>query len=342
MYQIQILRSDPDRNRRTLLKAAISSVALCPLLATAQTVAEPQRFPERPVKLVCPFPAGGIVDISSRRVAEALGAAWATSIVVDNKGGAAGILGASMVAQSPPDGHTLMLTLYDTLVIASAAGRKLSFDPATDLVPIALIGDVDTVFLVPHGSPDGSLRAFMARAKANPLSVNFGSIGIGSSFHLALEQLKNASGANLGHVPFSGGTPMFTEMMGGRLDGVMSSLLFAMPYIKDGRFRALAVSGSARSPLLPNVPSMDEAGFPGISVPYALGLFAARNTRQALVHSINRDTVRILNEPSMKARFAGEGVAVSSITPEQFATRFRQETAAIAKVIKQNKLDIAS
>jgi tripartite-type tricarboxylate transporter receptor subunit TctC len=303
------------------------------------TASAANAFPPRLVTIMCGYQAGGIVDTTSRRLAQHLSIAWGNSVIVDNRPGANGNIAAGLVAHAEPDGGTVLVTLYDGLIIAGAGKLDVGFDPIRDLAPVALIGDVEDWFLVNSSSPFKTMAEFLDYAKKNPGKISFGSIGVGSSGHLGLEQINAQTGAGLVHVPYKG-VSMLVDLIAGHIDAVFSSRLSTAGYVKEGKLRVLAVTGDRRSPLLPDVPSFSEVGLGTILVPYALGAFVSVKTPDAIVTRLNQDIIKALHEPAVQDRFASEGIPVGDLSPQAFKSRVQREVGIMAEVIAKNHVTL--
>lgn len=322
--------------RRIFLKILSGFAAL--FLLPAGTNA--QVFPDQPVTLVVGFAPGGIVDITARRLGEQLSKQWGKPVIVENRPGANANLAASIVARSAPNGYTLLITLYDSLVIAKAGQLKLTYDPMEDLTPVALIGDVESLFLVKADSPYQSMEQFLTAAQAKQGKMTFGTIGVGSTFHLTMEQMNDQKKTGLLHVPYKGGTPMATDLVAGNIESAMASSLFSKNFIESGRLRALAVAGNRKSLVFPTLPTFSELGITA-EVAYALGVFAPSKVPAPIITKINADFIKILNETAMKAKFSAEGVQVGTLNPAEFKQRIIKEVNAMQEVIVKNKVNLA-
>lgn len=329
----------PSNKQHITRRDVLTSLAGTAAMAITNSACA-QAFPSQPVTIMVGFAPGGIVDITARRIGERLGALWNKPVIVENRTGANGNLAASSVAHSTPNAHTLLITLYDSLVIAKAGNLKLTYDPIKDLTPVALIGDVESVFLVRSDSAYKTMSQFLEAAKAKEGKMSFGTIGVGSTFHLTMEQINEQTGAGMLHVPYKGGTPMVTDLLGGNIESAMASSLFSKSFVETGKLRVLAVAGSRRSSVFPSVPSFSELGLRA-QVPYALGVFAPAGTPANLVAKLNADFIKVLNEPGMKARFTEEGVTVGTLSPQDFKQRILKEVAAIEQVVTRNRVNLS-
>ncbi len=315
-----------------LPRRALLGAALLPLAARAQG------FPGKPVTLVISYPPGGIVDSVGRRVAERLAALLGQPVVVENRGGAGGNIAASAVAKAAPDGHTLLFCTYATLSIAAAAGTRLDFDPLRSLTAVAPIGPLTVLLVVRNDFPARSIEEFVAYARAHPGQVNFGSIGVGSSYHLALEQLKALSGTDITHVPYRGGAAAMTDLLGGRLDAMLGTWSMTRPHLQAGGFRALALANESRASVTPNLPTVAEHAVPGARLVDGLGIFAPAGTPEAVVARLNAAVAQILAEPAMAAWLTDQGTPPTPMSAPDFAGMMQRDAAMLGTLIRQHNI----
>ncbi|RPI39846.1 MAG: tripartite tricarboxylate transporter substrate binding protein [Betaproteobacteria bacterium] len=310
-----------------------TAIACLALNATASA----QEYPARVVKLVAPFSAGGSTDVLTRIIGAQLSNRWNQSVVVENRVGASGRIGAEYVAkQSAPDGYTLLVAGAPH-AIGMSLFRKLSYNLATDLVAIANIATFPSVIVVHPSMPVKSVKELIALAKARPGEINFGSPNIGSPNHLAMELFKTMAGINMVHIPYKGGSgQMMGDLIGGQVQLASMGFPPAVPQIKNGRLRALAVSSKKRSPALPQVPTVDESGLPGFEVSSWYGIFGPAATPKQIVAKVNADTQAVLASAEMKAKLAPLGAEPAPTTPEAFARFVRAEIDKWAKVVKDS------
>ena len=327
------MNSNVTRHRGILRGALALLVAGLALAIVTPTHA--QQYPTRPVTLILSFPPGAVVDNVGRRLAASLSETWKVPVIPENKAGAGGNVAASVLAKAPPDGYTLMLTVYDGLVIAKAAGLSLGFDPINDLAPVALAGLSTTTFLVNAKSPFQTFPELIAFAKANPRKLNFGSNGVGGSYHLAIEQINAEAGTSIVHVPYKGGAPSMVDLLAERVDAILATTSLASPQLKAGKVRVIALGSAKRSELYPGVPTIAESGLPGFEVPLGLGVFAPGGTPAPLVARINADIRKALVDPEMKQRMVTDGVEASQLTPEQYKARLNSEVTQLEKLIRR-------
>jgi tripartite-type tricarboxylate transporter receptor subunit TctC len=312
------------------LRTAMLALAMCvvPGLAGAQA------YPAKPVKIVVPFVAGGATDVVARLLAQKLTDAWGQSVVVENRSGAGGNIGADVVAKAPPDGYTLLMTSGSIVTANQYIYKSMPFDAAKDLVAITNVASGPQVIVVNPNVPAKDLRGLIAMAKAAPGKVNYGSAGVGTQTHLAFENFLYSAGADMTHVPYKGEAAVINDLMGGQIQAATPNLGAAMAYIKEGRLRALAVTSRERSPQLPDVPAASEI-IPGFENAGWFGLMAPAGTPRDILDKIYRDSARILNSEEFRARLAQQGMAPVANSPADFAAAIREESARWAKVVKE-------
>ncbi len=275
-----------------------------------------QNSPSRPLRLVVPFPPGSPSDILGRVVAQRLAEKLGQPVVLDNRAGAAGTVGVEIGARAAPDGYTLLIASTGALAINPALNPKLPYDPVKDLAPISMIASSPFIFAVGNAVPANSFKEFVALAKARPRQLNYASTGIGSATHLAIEQLRVLTGMELTHVAYKGGGPGVVAMMAGEVQAMFTSVPVLLPFVKSGKIKGLAISSAKRSTLLPDMPTMIEAGVPGYTMDFAVGILAPAKTPAALVRRLNRELVDIVNSPDMKANFLAQGAEPVGSTPD--------------------------
>jgi tripartite-type tricarboxylate transporter receptor subunit TctC len=292
-----------------------------------------QEWPTRPVTLVVPFAAGGTTDLVARPLAQALGERLGPTVVVDNRAGAGGTIGAGMAAKAPHDGYTLFLaTIAHT--IAPGLYKSLSYDFEKDFDPITVVGEVPNVLIVNPALPVRTTAELIAYSKANPGKVNFGSAGAGSVEHLSGELFRSMAGLDIVHVPYKGGAPMMTDLIAGHIQMAIETSGSALQHIKAGAVRALAVSTKERSPFFPDLPTLDASGLKGYDVTTWYGLLAPHGTPAAIRDRLYRETADILKSKDMLARLADLGAVPGGEPPEKFAAFIKTETAKWTKITK--------
>ncbi len=306
------------------------------MLAGSSAWLPAQSFPQRPVRLVVPFAAGGTTDIIARSIAQRLSGAWGQQVVADNRPGGAAMIAAELVSRAAPDGHTLLMggtsfVLNTSTSFSQAPGR---IDVQRDFAAIILLATGASVLAVPAASPLKTVKDLIALAKARPKQLTYGTSGVGSSNHMSGELLNLMAGISLVHVPYKGNSPSITATLGGQIDMVFAGVPTLQPMLKAGRLRAVAIGSKQRFASLPDVPTFDESGLPGYDMPSFFGLLAPARTPKALIVKINRDTERILVDQELIQQFAAEGLAPSKGSPEEFARFMRARTTQLAELIK--------
>ncbi|ULX52571.1 LacI family transcriptional regulator [Cupriavidus taiwanensis] len=296
--------------------------------------AAPAAYPDRPIRLVVPYPAGGAADTVARTLAAPLGAKLGQTIVVDNRPGASGVIGAGAVAKAAPDGYTLLLDATAHSVNPSLQAR-LPYDTAKDFAPISLVVLVPNLLVVPPNSPFKSPKDIITAAKAKPGKLTYASAGPGTAQHLAAELFGQQSGLSLLHVPYKGGAPALSDLMGGQVDMMFSNMAASYPLVAGKKLKVLATTGTKRSAALPDTPTLAESGLPGYQVYEWNGLFAPAGTPQAIVDRLSALTREVLNSPEVSQRLAAVGAEPAGSRPEDFRKFVEGETAKWAKVIKQ-------
>ncbi|WP_096696743.1 tripartite tricarboxylate transporter substrate binding protein [Polaromonas sp. AER18D-145] len=298
-----------------------------------------QDYPNKPIRLVAPFAPAGATDILGRIIAERLATTYGQSMVVDNKPGASGHLGAQIVAKAPGDGYTLLVGTIG-IHAAYASYRKLAYSPATELQPVMIIGEAPNLVLVPANSPYKTFADFLADAKANPGKINYASAGPGSSVHMVTALFELASGTRLNHVPYKGSGPALIDLIGGQVQVMFDNMSSGMPHVQGGKLRALAVTGPRRDPRFPDVPTIAEAGVPGYSGTSWFTLAAPSTMPAPLVDKLNKDVQRVLASPDVVARYDKLGINYTPNTPAEAAAFFKSETTKWSRVIEAAKLQL--
>ncbi|HUP95213.1 MAG TPA: tripartite tricarboxylate transporter substrate binding protein [Burkholderiales bacterium] len=300
--------------------------------AAAGTYAQP--YPAKAVRFVVPFAPGGGSDLVARTVAAKLTEALGQPVVIDNRAGAAGTIGADIAAKSPPDGHTLLLGSNGPLAINPSLYAKLPYDAARDFAPVSLVTVMPFVLVVHPSLPVKSVKELIALAKSRPGQLNYGSPGNGSTTHLANELLKSMTGMQIAHVPYKGVAPAATDLISGNIQMMSGDLSTLMPHVRSGRMRPLAVTSSRRSTLLPDMPTVAEAGVPGYEAIGWFGVLVPAGTPAPIVERLNSAMLKGLAAPDARQRLSAFGGDVAVGTPEQFAAHIRTEAAKWGKLIK--------
>ena len=322
------------------LKARLAVAALGVVAAAAAPLAvQAQEFPSQPVKIVVPFPAGGTTDILARQLAKELQDRWGKPVVVENRAGASGTIFSEQLARMPADGHTLMLTATHH-VINPGLYKNLKYDTRTDFTPLAQVAAVPNVLVVHPSFAPRSVQELVAHARANPGKVNFGSAGSGGANHLSGELFKDMAGVGMVHVPYKGAAPALNDLLGGQIPMMFDSVPGVIQHIQSGKLRALGVTSLRRSPALPDVPTIDEAGLKGFEATAWFGLYAPGRMQPQLRDRIARDVLQALQGPSIRTQFASLGADPGSMTQAQFSAFVDAELTKWSKVIADAKVKL--
>jgi tripartite-type tricarboxylate transporter receptor subunit TctC len=304
--------------------------AAMPLLATGQS------YPSKPIRLVVPFPAGGTTDLLARAMAQKLSEALGQQVVVDNRPGAGGNIGSDIVAKSAPDGYTLLMGTVGTHAINVSLYTKMPYDAVKDFVPIVLVAGVPNVLVVHPTLPVKTVADLIKLAKEHPGSINFASSGNGTSIHLSGELFKSLTGVQMAHVPYKGSAPALTDLIGGQVQIMFDNLPSALPHIKAGKLRAIAVTSTKRAPALPDLPTIAESGVPGFEASSWFGMLAPAGTPREIVLRINAEVNKALQAGDMKEKLLAQGAEAVGNSPEFFVEYIRSETTKWAKVVKDS------
>jgi len=319
--------------RRTLLSAAAGS-GLLPGLGFAQ-----DKYPSKLITWICPYGAGGNADNRSRQVARLMQTILGQTIIVDNKAGGGGNIGTDVIAKAKPDGYTIGMGNFAPLAVNHALFKKLNFDPFNDLVPIMLIERGPLVLMVKNESPYKSVKDLVAAAKAKPGALSYASGGIGGTHHLSGALFEHTAGIDLIHAPYKSGSAGATDLMGGQVHMMFEQMYAAMPSIKGGRLRPLAITSKVRSPLLPDVPTMGEAGYPAVEVQNWQGIIGPKGLPPEIVRILNAAGNKALQDPGIRETMLSQGNEIAGGTPEQFAALIKSEAPRWGKVVKDAKID---
>ena len=320
---------------RLLFLTFVTLAALFGSGARAQAPA----YPAKTIRLIVPFPPGAGTDTVARFVAQKLGQAMNGTIIVDNRTGAGGAIGAAEAARAEPDGYTLLFVAGPFTTVA-AASRNPGYDPVKQYVPAASIATTPLVFVVNPAVPADSMREFIALARREPGKLNYGSAGVGSINHLALELLNARAGIDIVHVPYKGIAPATLELIGGRIQAMTGTVSATLPYIAEKKVRALAVTGSRRAPLLPDVPTWQEAGVPNADVINYWGIVAPAGTPREIIAKLNAEVNRVLAQQDVKERLEREGAEIVAGPPERLGTIIEADLASWKKLIADAKLQL--
>ncbi len=299
-----------------------------------------QSYPDKPIRLIVPFPPGQSIDILGRLIAEKLSGTLGQPVVVDNRAGAGGIIGIDAGAKAPPDGYTLIMISNGTLVIAPWLYEKVPYHPIKDISPIASLAAVAHVLVTTPGFPVNNVGELVALVKANPGSYNYASPGAGTTQHLTMEMLKARTGMNLVHVPYKGSAQAQTDLMGGHVPIMFDAVPAVMEQVAAGKLKALAVSSGVRSPYLPDVPTVAESGVPGFDSVGWIGIGAPAGTPAPIIQKLSTEVLAILNSPEVQKRMKGLGFVTIGESAERFAARIKVEVPNIGKVIKDANIKL--
>jgi tripartite-type tricarboxylate transporter receptor subunit TctC len=319
--------------KSVVLAVALTLVPIGAAYPQAQSKDAGQSYPQRPIRAIVPIAPGGGTDTTGRLVMTKLSEKLGQQIVVDNRAGGGGTIGASIAAKAQPDGYTFLFGSISTHGVNPALFKKLPYDHIKDFAPVALIGKVPNVLVVHPSLPVKSVSDLINYAKANPGKINYGSAGLGSPPHLSMELLKSMAAINIVHVPYKGAGPALADLLGGQVQVMCTSLAGQLPHIKAGRVRALAVTTAKRNAQVPDVPTMIEAGVPGYEVTIWYAVFFPAGVPKPIITRLNSALVMLLNTPEMKERMAQIGVDPAPSTPAELAAFVKAETAKWTKVV---------
>lgn len=322
MHQFPILR-------RAMIAGALATVATLSQHAFAQAA-----YPSKPIRLVVPFVPGGVTDTSGRLIAEQLSKRLGQQVVVDNRPGASGNIGTQQVAVAAPDGYTLVLAFDGTMVINPHVFEKMSFDTLRDFAPVGKIGDAVLILVANPSLPAKTLQEVIALSKTQPGGLSYGTSGTGGTPHIAGEQLKLRTGANLTHVPYKGGGQAMTDVLGGQIPLVYTAVAGAQGQVKAGRLKPIAVSSAQRSRSLPDVPTFIESGVPDFEVNSWVGLLAPAKTPKAIIDKLNAELNAVLNDPETRDKLNVMGIAATPGAPEKFGDEMKRDLQRYGPVVK--------
>lgn len=311
------------------VRSAFTAAFLCAAMLDASA----QTYPAKAVRVVVAYPAGGSIDTTARLVTPKLSAAFGQPFVVDNRSGAAGIIGTDVVAKAPPDGHTLLMGSAAAIGSAPSMYRKLPYDPTRDLAPVILIANQPNVLTVHPSVPSKSVKAFIALAKASPGKFNYGSSGIGATQHMTAELFSMATGADIVHVPYRGGTPAMTDLIAGHIDFMFTPAPNAIPVVRAGKVKALAVTSASRSANLPELPTLREAGLKDFELVGWIGLLAPAGTPPAVIDRLNAEVQKMLSD-DLKPKLLGMGLDVAGGTPSRFSQFIKADIDKYARIVR--------
>jgi len=308
-------------------------VIALPLALLNSAVTFAQTYPERPIRMIVSYPPGGGTDVTARAIGPKFSELLGRQVIIDNRPGGGSVIGTELVAKAAPDGYTLLMA-DTTFGIIPGLYAKLPFDALRDFQPVSQISAVPVGLVVHPSLPVRSVKELVALAKAKPGGLNFGSGGVGTPVHMAGELLKIAAKINIVHIPYKGAGPAFSDLLGGHFELMFPTLQSAVPHIKSGRLRLLALTTEKRSPAFPDTPTMTEAGVPGVIAVAWFGIQAPRGTPKAIVSRLHAEVVKVLQDPAVKQRFVNEGADIVGSDPDQFAKFISDEIAKWTRVVK--------
>ncbi len=318
------------------ITAILGTASSAVLALAAQTASAADIYPNRPVRIIVAYTPAGTTDILARVIGQKMNEAWGQQIVVDNRPGANGNIGTELAAKATPDGYTLLMATAGTHGINPTLYTKLAYDALKDFEPVSLVAIVPNILVVNNSVPAKSVKEFIEWARSRAGQINYGSPGNGSTGHLSTELLKSMTGIKMTHIPYKGSAPTLADLMGGQIQVVIDNMPPYLPQVKAGRIRALAVSPAKRSPAVPDLPTIAEAGVPGYDAGSWFALYAPAKTPKAIVTRLSAETARILKLPDVSQRLSEQGAESVGSTPEQLASHTRSEIAKWAKVIKDS------
>lgn len=293
-------------------------------------------FPTKPITIIVPFAAGGAADVGARRIAEKLAEGLGQPVLVDNRPGGAGQIGASAVKNARPDGYTLYLASVGSHAINSSLYTKLSYDPVKDFVPVAPLFSLTHVLIVPNSSPAKTPAELVSFGHAKPGGLVYASMGVGTGGHLLSEMFRSRTKAEATHVPYKGSSQAVADTVAGRFDFFFNGIVDSLPLVREGRVRALAIADTQRSPLLPNVPTMIELGYPNFVLNAWFGIVAPTGTPKPVIARLNAELSKVTRNPEVAAKMGELGAKMMNSTPDEFAAMMRDETTRLGKVVQQS------
>jgi tripartite-type tricarboxylate transporter receptor subunit TctC len=315
-------------------KAFIFSACVLACTQWSAPVLAADEYPSKPIRLICPFPPGGAVDIASRAIAQELSKNLGQPVTVDNRPGAGGNIGGAETAHAQPDGYTIMLTTSGIQAINPALYAKMPFNPSKDLAPIGTIVSMNNVLVVPTNSKIHSVQELIAMAKAAPGELNYASSGSGTSIHMSGEMFKSLAKVDLVHIPYKGSSPALTDLMGGQVMMMFDNIPSSMPFIKSGKLRAIATTGSKRDPFLPDLPTIAESGVTGYEAGVWFGLVAPAGTPKKIIAKLNAEMLKGLKSPDFVRRMNESGYIVNGSSPEQMEELDRIDVPRWGAIVK--------
>lgn len=326
-------------NRRRTLKLLTASVGAMSILALPLSALTQDAYPTKTVRIIAPVAPGGGVDLVARTVAERLTKAMGQSFIVENQSGGGGIIASQAVARAAPDGYNLLLGYVGTHG-TNPAVRKLPYDAVKGFTPIAMVGGTPNVLVTSPNIPAKTLKEFIDYVKANPDKVSYGSAGQGTLTHLVMEQLKEETKTDMVHVAYRGIGPAITDVLAGQTQAMFPGLAAAMPHLRAGKLKPIAITGAARHPLLPDVPTLEELGYKGFTGVQWYGIMGPANMPKQIVTALNTEINKQINTPELKQKLAGEALETMPMTPEQFGDYVKNDIAKWIELVKARKIEI--
>lgn len=317
------------------MRPCVLAAATLAVAAFADNVGA-QPFPAHPITIVVPFSAGGASDSLTRTIGNKLSGRLKQPVIVDNRPGGGGLVAATFVKQSPPDGYTLFLASSGILATNKALYAELPYDPEVDFTPVIGVVHIAQLLVVPAGSTVKSIADLIATAQANPGKTSFGSQSIGSGGHIAAEILRSKNGLEFNHIPYKGSSPALVDLVAGRIDFMFDAVPSSMPFVKDGRLRALAIEAPVRSPLLPDVPTVSEQGFKGYEASPWLGLAAPAKTPGPVIEKLQTEVNEILREPDVQSQITAMGLVTMGGSSQEFADLIRNDGVRLGQIVKES------
>ncbi len=312
------------------------AVLYCAALAAAGAIAQAQNYPNKPIRMVIAWPPGGPTDTVGRIVGQEMTKTWGQQMIVDNRPGASGTIGADIVAKAAPNGYTILMAYTPEITITQSLFKSMPYDPVKDLTPVILVATTPMMLVIHPSLPAKNVKELVALAKSRPGQLPYASAGNGSPPHLAGELFKSMAGIDLVHVPYKGAMPALADLLGGHVVMYFTGMLAAMPHVKAGKLRAIAVSTAKRSPATPEIPAVAESGMRDFDISTWYGVLAPAGTPKDIIGKLNAEIFRALMLPEVKMQLAREGVETAPNSPEQFGKFIQSEITKFAKIIKES------
>jgi tripartite-type tricarboxylate transporter receptor subunit TctC len=322
-----------DEKKCTWMQVAAAVLVAAGMLAGGPAAAQ-SAYPTKPIRFIVPFAPGGNTDVQARLIGQKLAESLGQQVIVDNRPGAGGTIGVDMAAKAPADGYTIVLASFGNILVGASLYKKLPYDPVKDFAPVILVSEPAGLIVVHPSVPVKSVKELIDYAKANPGKLNYASAGNGTWNHLFAEQLKSLAGIQMTHVPYKGAGPAVNDVVGGHVQVMIAPFPSAAAHVKSGRLRALAVTGTKRSPLFPEVPTAAQSGLPGYSAASWFAVLAPAGTPREIVMRLNQEINRVLNAPEVKAAYAAEGIEPAGGTPGELVRSMREGMAKWGKLVR--------